>query len=435
MPPLFLNSLIKMRKKSLIIDSLILSFLTFPFTLWAEEINPLSYRHDYYIIPVHNKIQEKALLPYRLNWKKPSVALGYPAEVTDREGNKTVLQEGERRVSASRDGHITYFANNTKTHTKKILPNGNLYLFRVYRGGGPLRRVEDEFGNTVGWEEYGLDGKLLFRYDAVMRPLYKYDYINDQQYWEYDFVNNLWKRYDKDTPVEERMGSKNGPELAYWIRGEFLGKYGLWRIEKGWDGERITDMFYTLYDPYGKEWYEVYHKDGYLVRRASYKNHRLILEENLVEFSYRKYGDFGLEEEKYIENHLVDAVWRYEYKGSRLTRAVRNYPDQDYYDVRIYDSNQNIDKVVRVSKETGKVLSVLEDRIYFSEVKNLTVEEIEKFFHTSPRIATSIYEWIQEMEKRNKADSGLWGIFDPNNYTLTLFDENNNPDITLLLLP
>jgi hypothetical protein len=219
--------------------------------------------------------------------------------------------------------------------------------------------------------------------------------------------------------------------IAHWVKGEFFGKYGLWRIEKGWDGEKITDLFYTLYDSFGEEWYEVYHKDGYLVKRGTWKSHRLILEENLTEFSYRKYGDLGSEEEKYIEGHTTDAIWKYEYKGSKKIRAVRDYPDQDFYDVRIYDTNQNIDKVVRVSKKTEEVLCVLEDRIYFSEVKDLTVEEIKELFDTSQEIASSSYEWIQQMKKENKADAGLIGVFEPISYTLTLYDKNNNPAGTI----
>ena len=118
-----------------------------------------------------------------------------------------------------------------------------------------------------------------------MRPLYEYEYENDWQYWEYDFVNNIWKKYEKDMPVEERIGSKDGEVVAYWVKGEFFGKSGLWRVEKGWDGEKITDLFYTFYDEFGKEWYEVYHKDGYLVKRGIWKNHRLIREEDLTKLA------------------------------------------------------------------------------------------------------------------------------------------------------
>jgi len=413
-----------------IITTISLTQLTF-FFVYSEELNPYSFRHDYYKMPVQNEIQEQALLKYKLNWKKPEIVLPYPAEVTDREGNKTIYHKGGEKLFISRDGDITYFANNTKTHTKKILSDGSLYLYRKYTGGSPLREIKNEFGETVGWEEYGLDGKLLMRYDALMRPLYKYEYENDWQYWEYDFVNNIWKKYEKEMPVEERIGSKDGPLVAYWIKGEFFGKTGLWRIEKGWDGEKITDLFYTLYDEFGKEWYEVYHKDGYLTKRGIWRNHRLIREEDLTKFSYRNYNDFGVEEEKYIENHMNTAIWRYEYKGSKIVRAIRDYPDMDFYDVRIYDDAQNIDKVVRIDKKTQEVLCILEDRIYFSEVKGLSKEEIKELFDLNEELASSLYEWIQEMKKEGKADAGLFGIFEPTSYTLTLYDKNNNPSITI----
>ena len=413
---------------------IILLFLTLSFPSYSESLNPFSYRHDYYLLPVENKIQKQALLRYKLNWKKPSVALPYPLEVTDREGGKVISHQGKRRISLSPEGDITYFANNTRTHTKRILSKGGFYLFRVYVGRGSLREVKNEFGETIGWEEYGLDGKLLLRYDACRRPLYKYEY-DKEGYWEYNFINKIWKRYERGIPGEERRGSKKGALVAYWREGEFFGKSGLWRIEKGWDGEKITDLFYTLYDPFGKEWYEVYHKEGYLVKRGMWKKHRLVLEENLTEFSYRKYGDFGIEEEKYIENHMADAVWRYERRGSRIVRAIRIYPDQDFYDERIYDINQNIDKVVRKDRFSDEVIAVLKGRIYFGEVKNMSVEELKDFFDVSWEVANYLYEWKEEMKLKDKSDASLFGIRDFTKETILLYDEYNLPkeEITFLV--
>lgn len=412
-----------MRKISLIlvINLLILSSKASP-----EEINPYSYRKDFYKMPVQNEVQERALRPYdkKMNWGAPSVAPDYPVEVTDQEGNKTIFQGGKAMYSVSISGDITYFANSTKTHSKKILSDGSLYLFRKYIRHSPLVEIVNEFGQTIGYEGLGLDNKVLTRFDAFKRPLYQYEYDNSG-YWEYDFVNNIWKRYEQGLPKEERRGSKDGPLIAYWVKGEFFGKYGLWRIEV----DRGKEIYFTRYDEFGREDYEKYDWEGNLISNKIWENHRPIIEyifideQGLLNRRERFFGDFGINSQNHIVEDTPLSEWRYTYNGSVLVSAENPFT----FEKRVFDINGNIDKIINT--KTGEII---EDYIYFSEVKNLSKEELKEFLGISEdEIVLWIYDWIQEMKKQGKADASLFGIVNPSNYTLSLYERNNQPGLTI----
>jgi|GEM_PF-4579844 len=392
-------------------------------------INPNSYRHDYYKMPPQEEVQKKALTEKPLNLALPKITPYQPQIVIDEEGNILVYLGGKKAFAISKDRKtITYFANGAKTHSDKIINSGTLYRYRfyIYKGFSGRVRIENENGETLGWEIWGLNGKLLEREDAFGKTILRRIYdSNSRNFWEVNYLNNTWTRYEDNLPKEEHLGAKSGPLLAYWRKGTFFGKSGLWKIEKGWDGEKIVDMYYTLYDEFASEPYEEYHKNGYLVKKWHWKNHTLVLEEDLIHFSYKKYGDFGLIEDKYIENYTTDAIWISKYNGSRIAKSVRIYEDKNFYDERIYDLNGNIDKVVRRDKLTGQIIAFLEDRIYFWEVKDLDLEGIKDFFDVSPDIAEYIYFWKEDMKKKGKSSASLLGIRDFVSGTIVLHNENN----------
>jgi len=408
------------------------------------EVNPYNYRKDFYRMPVWDRIEEKSLLETTLNTKLRQLVPQTPVEVKDREGNVVVISGGKRRYSISRDGTVTYYANNTKTHSRRLLrdddgddfKSGELYLFRTYQRENPSSGrfvVFNEWGEIVGYEVWGLDNKLLERQDHLGRPTYRYEY-DDTGYWEHDLINDIWKRYEQEIPVEERRNSKEGEIIAHWEKGEFFGIRGLWRIERDWNGERVADVRWTLYDEFGKELYITYNADGAVIRRYTWVKHRLILEEDLQNFDYILHNDFGRFEEGVIWDGERFSRWEYHWEGSKLVDAINNYDDDvDFYDRRVYDLDNKVIRTERRDKRTGRLMVILNESIDFSEVEDLNVEELAEYFNIDIQLAQVLFEWIEEMRRRGKAGASLFGQLDFAEATLTLFDENNQPFSTLRL--
>ena len=405
----------------------------------AEEINPESYRGDYYKMPINEELEKKALLRDDLNWKVPGVASA-PVAIMDREGNITVYQGGKRRYSISKDGTVTYYTNNVKTAGKRRLEeSGELYLFRTYQQGDDGRlSIFNEWGDKLGEEEYGLDDKLMKVYDSYgnLANIFEYD---NEGYWMFNLINRTWTRYEEGLPKEQRLGSKDGVRIAHWEEGTHFGISGLWKVEIGWDGEQTKDMFYTLYNEFADEEYEMYHVDGYLIRSWSWKDHRMVRSEHVTHFRYGKYGDFGATEEGdiwYGEDSFRWEGWTHNYLGSQLVSAVRTYADEDYYDERIFDLNGNIDKVLRIDENTGETLVVLEDSVYFYEVVNLSLDEMKEFFNlTSDEVALYLYEKKEELKAKDKALSSFFGVYNGLQMGFTVYDEYNKPLQETTLIP
>ena len=451
----------KMRVLYLLIEGIVF-ILFFPFSgsTQISSLNPWNFRNDFYKMPIYEISQKKALLQKRINWLLPKVALNYPAEVTDSEGNQSVYNDKKRKVSVSSDGIIFFVINGVNVHSKKKKGNSDYHLYRTYKreflhnkglkdkyGERIIYKTysKNEFGETVSEETYGLFNRLLERKDAFKRTLqiFEYDqknysYTHHSGMWEYDNVNRIWKRYGRKKgrllPVVERRKERGGYIVAHWEEGEFFGKKGLWRIEKGWDGEKIVDMFYTLYDDFANKPQEEWHKKDYLVKEFIRQGGTTINKES-TKFTYRKLRYLDPVEEGEIWDGKYAKRWNFEYKGLKLLRATQDYSDQTFYEARIYDLAGNIDKIVRVDKNTGETIATLEDRIYFSEVKDKTSQQLLNLLDTQQKIAESLYQWIKEMKIKGKGEASLFGIWNLRKQTITLYNEDNLPYVELFLQP
>ncbi|MCM8827160.1 MAG: hypothetical protein NC904_06545 [Candidatus Omnitrophica bacterium] len=423
------------------IKKLILLILAFtvvrdflPSSIWSEVIDPNSYRHDYYMPTLQEDIQNRALLSMSLNSIIPRLTPVYPNIVVDAEGNKTIYFNGKPILSTSKDGTLTYFINGVKSYSEKLLDSGERYVFRVYRlHSHSLLEIQNEFGDTVGWEILGLDNRVVERLDGYGRKIYRLEY-DGGNYWRYDVVNKIWTKLRYGLPVEERFGSKKGDIIAYWKEGTFFGETGLWRIEKGLDenGE-IRDMYYNLYNKYATEDYLRYQDNGALVGRKDWSKGLRLEEKWGAQLDYYRYGDFGVNEEGDIYHDSLIERWAYEYNGSKLLRAKRFYPDIPYYDERIYDDNGNVIKILRKGINTDEEL-VLEEIIYFSDVENMSVEQLSDKFAISPKGAKDLLDWIRVMRDKGKASASIFGVLSSlNSPELSLYDEYNRQLFTICL--
>ena len=411
-------------------------------------------------MPLYERQPKTALLVEDLNWMVPKVALEAPAEITDREGNKSFISNKKKRCSVSIEGLITFSTNDVSAYSKKKMDFGGYNIYRIYdrelvydreqfdRFGERLVYkiyANNEFGETINYETHGLHHRLLDVQDAFKRPLriIEYDQKNGEYTfhsgkWEYDYVNNIYRRYEemngKAVGYDERRNSRDGYRIAHWKKGRYFGKDGLWRIEKGWDGEKVVDMFYTRYDEFANRTYETYHEDGYLVRETI-KEGGTTYEKEVTKFSYRRlrYLDPRADGEIWFGD-LVPR-WEYVFDGLKIIKAQQYYHKMSFHDEIVFDLAENIDFARRVDNSTGEVLVVSEDRVYFSEVEELTVSELKDFLYTEDKIAESLYNWIQEMKMQGKAGASLFGIMDNKKEMVTLYDRDNLQYAELFLQP
>lgn len=350
--------------------------------------------------------------------KKPllNAAPQNPAIVTDRYGNKTIYQKGKQRLAINRDGTETYYANNQKSFQKV---DGK--LTRRFEYHGAETTILNEWGDVLGYEKYGLGGKLLDGYNANHNLTSRREY-DGRGYWQIDETTNVWKRYELDAPAEERRGGKDGPLIAYWKQENG----SLWRIEMTADEQgNAVEGNKTRYDRFGIEYYETFANDGTKVRSFKWENHRLKYEIDQTNH-FKKYNLFGVEEEGFLSQAGVEyAEWIHTWEGTRHLSARNPYTNE----VRYYDANGNIDKltVVITQKDVDRDKAkadddpykigwsddnvgkeyLLDDYIYFYEVKDLSASQLQALLGTTDKIAALIYQRIGELKAEGKADAGL----------------------------
>jgi hypothetical protein len=401
--------------------------------------------------------------PDRMDNPIPNIARA-PALITDAQGNKTLLQNGQVRARAERDGKVTYYSQGQKRFQRDAMSSWN--LIRTFEYNGNRTTVKNEFGEVLGYEEYGLAGKIVKTYDSRNLLTSRFEYDNSG-YWLIDVVNNLWKRYELGKPVQERRGGKYGALVAYWIQdGD-----SFWRVEKTRDADgNIMDGNHTRFDRWADEYYETYANDGSLVASFQWNNHRMSYE---VDQSghYKKYNLYGICEEGFInpDSGIAHAEWIHEWthdwEGTRHLKAHNVFTNEVIY--YALDLNpEKIDKITRIitqqyidgdlgrkaddpnkigltQEDLGKEI-LIQDFIYFYEVENLSVEQVRDFFNIKAGDnAQTIYNLIQELKSAGKASSGLGFIaqmaftVEPTDtrtqyaLRLTVFDANNTACATV----
>lgn len=436
----------------------------FPQKSFGEEVNPESYRRDYYKMPPQNELQEKANMRFKLNWEIPALNPEQPVAVTDSDGNITIYSGGKPIYSRSEDGTLTYFANGKKMFSREIMDSGDLYLFRFYNYKSASEAViVNEQGDFMGREISGLKDTVVARFDTRNEPTFKLGFY-EGAYWENDLLSRTWRRLYQWLPEEERLDTQDGTLLATWQRKtERFGKKGIWKVEKGlyideamhengrgdeldkrgsdlYASQVIMDMFYTWYSTRPTEDYERYDFRGTLIGKrdrtigpTSYDHY---LEGENERLGYKKVGDFGWRTEgnRDYEYNRYYGRWQTEYNGSKLVNAKKAYKELDYYDERIYNLEGNVDEIVRKDKSSDEVLVKLEDSIYFWEIENMDAPQLKDRLGGDSVNAGMIYEWVEDMRGLDKHKSSLVATVQTiGGKKVTLYNQFNKPAYTLTL--
>lgn len=209
-----------------IIYSLILILLLFsPQAAWAAEwdeearlrtpvINPYSY------LPMSGRRPANRIDKTR----KPliSVAAQTPLVVTDAEGNKYIYQNGKLRLRIDPVGNKRYYINNKVSFDK----DADGKLTRRYKHQGSQTRIENEFGEVVGYQKFARGGLLINEYDAKGRLNRSYAYSGRRLNILIDVLTNSRTIYNQRAKPDREVNFHGATLAKYYYQdnGKLLYK-------------------------------------------------------------------------------------------------------------------------------------------------------------------------------------------------------------------
>ncbi len=391
--------------------------------VWADApVNPYSYRQDTYMPIASDYMQRGLNLEQSLNNPLPQIASVNPAQVVDKYGNTSVYFNGKLRYVTAPDGTTTYYRGGLKAFTR----TRNGYLFKRYEwNNSGEATVKNEWGEVTGFEQYGLGGKQVSELDSHRNITKKYEY-DGRTTWEYDFINQIWKRSENGEVQEERRGSKSGPLVAVWRKdGD-----SVWRIEITVDKDgNIMEGNRTRYDKNGAYPQEMYNAEGGLVITYYWENYKLQKTVNHLTGDVQLYGEFGVTEEGFLDTDgQYYTIWSYDWKGSRMLSAFNVWNGE----VKYFDADQRLDKInVRITAKNIETLKTLygddiqegdeflvSEAVYFYEIQDMTAEQLKEYFHISNDDMVSILQQtIEDFKAQGKAAAGLFAMVNFSQYT------------------
>jgi hypothetical protein len=385
-------------------------------------VNPYSYRQDTYMPIASDQMQRGLNLEQSLNNPLPQIASVNPAQIIDKYGNTSVYFNGKIKYVTAPDGTTTYYRGGLKAFTR----NRNGYLFKRYEwNNSGEATVKNEWGEVTGFEQFGLGGKQVSELDSHRNITKKYEY-DGRTTWEYDFINQIWKRSENGEVQEERRASKSGPLVAIWRRdGD-----SVWRIEitVDIDGNPMEGNR-TRYDKNGVYPQEVFNAEGGLVMTYYWENYKLQKTVNHLTGDVQLYGEFGVSEEGFLdEDGQYYTIWKYEWQGSRMLSAFNLWNGE----VKYYDADQRMNTTwVRITAKNIETLKVLYgddieegdefligQAVYFYEIENMTAEQLKEYFHISnDDMVEILMQTIEDFKAQNKASAGLFAMVNYSEYT------------------
>ncbi|UCD15858.1 MAG: hypothetical protein JSV34_02065 [Candidatus Omnitrophota bacterium] len=423
---------------------LIICLIAFPLVVSAADyvIDPSSYDHTQIVLSPAPKIALLGDSP-PLNTPLRDLEIAF-IERTDRQGNTVLYINGKPVWKKEQNGDTFFYINGQISH--KVAVSGIRILNYKWNNKG-IATLRNEADEIIGYEQHGLGGKILMRFDSKYNLTHIYDYDKDDKgYWVFNLPTKVWTRYEFGKPTVETFGKKGGHILAYWLEEAD----GLWRIEyasiivKDAQGNTVYGDDGFPLRQYGIAKKERFNKHGTQILqeydandnlRVSYEweNHRLKRVVNHYNNTYKKYSDFGVVEEGAFGRQGEEvASWVYDWQGSRMKKAYELLsPDGSgivcYSGKYIsFSADGKIEEVAwRVNEHNQPWFNefceeleipayqigdeiIQEDYAYFYEVKNLNEEQLADFFHTSKDTAAYIYSFIEDMKAKGKADAAIF---------------------------
>lgn len=221
-----------------------IAFGAYPHLSFAESLDPYSFDQTRNLQPV---LQENFLPPVLAAKKSkplPKSAPTSPTIVTDQDGNKFIYVDGELRVKFDPEGNQVYFAKRQARFERDY--EGS--LTKLYEYAGPRAKLKNEWGEVIGYQDFGQGGLLLKESDEEDNLAKTYLYQDRNLEWILDNLYDSKTKYNLDGPQYET--DFEGNISAYYITSNRRIQK---KIEKTVNekGEAV-DGDCTVYDETGK---------------------------------------------------------------------------------------------------------------------------------------------------------------------------------------
>lgn len=243
----------------------------------ARNLDPYSFDQVRDLLPVLQEDFMPPVIAFRKPRPLPNSAAETPTMVSDQEGNKYIYVDGELRVKFDSEGNQVYYAKKMPRHER----NYEGSLVKLYEYDGAQAKVKNEFGELLGYEEFGLGGLLLRTYDEDYNLTKSYTYENRTLDWILDELYGSKTKYGIEGP-EYDMDFEGNITAYYKNDRRRIQK----RIEKSVNGDgEVVDGDITSYDETGK--FPVYKVDfeGNVVLTYQYAEY------NRLKSTVDQYGD------------------------------------------------------------------------------------------------------------------------------------------------
>lgn len=378
-----------------LIIALIIVGTSFSFQIapaWAK-VDPYSYKPRLMNTGYRGK---KLRPPARMKSVAPS-----PKIIKDSDGNVIVYRKDRTKkgepltMGALIDisGNTTYYMGDVKRFEKDW--EGS--ITRRYEYHSPLAAVSDEFGEIIGYEDYGLGGLLLAEYDANRVLLRRREYEGRNLNWITDELTKSRTKYGKYG--REYTLDATGNLTGYAI-GDGDGSLKWW-VEKTVDEfGNLVDGNRTFFGEFAGEALYTEDRFGNRITTTKWENHRRVSQTDQYG-NVKIFGKYGVTEERDTDdNLLISHTW----DGTRHVSSINPGTGEiAYYKIGDFSSSDSY-KIDYVKSRTG---IKVQDYVDLYEVVDKTVEEIQVFLNITEEDAGIVVAVIQDLVNRGKSLSGL----------------------------
>lgn len=253
-----------------------------------------------------------------------------PVIVTDEAGNVSVYQGGELKLSIDTKGNKTFYLKGLP-HFEK---DDRDYLTRTYEYSGSRATVKNEWGEVVGYKEFGLGGLLLKEFDEKGRHTKSYEYNGRMTKAMIDHLTNSRTLFNDKGKMEREVNFKGGTLATYYYgaNGKLIHKIDNYGNKTVYDGSgrpvftyRTTGAVIETYNWISRNAYSMTNEHGHT---TYYDHDRQQYETQLVEtpggIVTRIVKTYAWQGTKLISSLDIDKEETTHYENGRPTLTINN---------------------------------------------------------------------------------------------------------------